>query len=92
MREEAVARVVTPVADTIESAEEVTLRPRRLSDFVGQPELKEHLGIVLEAARRRGQPARGHPSRLSWRDQRRRAQGRGSVRRVGNRALLPRRK
>ncbi|MHB1929493.1 MAG: Holliday junction branch migration DNA helicase RuvB [Acidimicrobiales bacterium] len=56
MREEAAARVVTPVADPIESAEEVTLRPRRLSDFVGQPELKDHLGIVLEAARRRGQP------------------------------------
>src|SRR5690606_37965232 len=26
-------------------------------DFVGQPELKEHLAIVLEAARRRGQAA-----------------------------------
>jgi holliday junction DNA helicase RuvB len=32
------------------------LRPRRLADFVGQAELKDHLGIVLEAARRRGQP------------------------------------
>jgi Holliday junction DNA helicase RuvB len=34
---------------------ETTLRPRRLADFVGQAELKAHLGIVLEAARRRGQ-------------------------------------
>jgi holliday junction DNA helicase RuvB len=34
-----------------------TLRPRTLADFVGQPQLKEHLSIVLEAARRRGQPA-----------------------------------
>jgi holliday junction DNA helicase RuvB len=33
------------------------LRPRRLDEFVGQSELKDHLGIVLEAARRRGQPA-----------------------------------
>jgi Holliday junction DNA helicase RuvB len=49
--------VVTPLADPIESAEELTLRPRRLSEFVGQPELKDHLGIVLEAARRRGQPS-----------------------------------
>ncbi len=57
MREEATARVVTPLADPIESAEELTLRPRRLSEFVGQPELKDHLGIVLEAARRRGQPS-----------------------------------
>ena len=31
------------------------LRPRRLGDFVGQRELKEHLEIILEAARRRGQ-------------------------------------
>jgi Holliday junction DNA helicase RuvB len=38
-----------------EAATETTLRPRRLADFVGQAELKEHLGIVLEAARRRGQ-------------------------------------
>jgi Holliday junction DNA helicase RuvB len=38
-----------------EAAAEVTLRPRRLSEFVGQSELKAHLGIVLEAARRRGQ-------------------------------------
>ena len=42
-------------ADPVESAEEVTLRPRRLAEFVGQPELKEHLAIMLEAARRRGQ-------------------------------------
>ncbi|MSX80073.1 MAG: Holliday junction branch migration DNA helicase RuvB, partial [Actinobacteria bacterium] len=40
-----------------EVVEEVGLRPRRLSEFVGQRALKEHLGIVLEAARRRGQPA-----------------------------------
>ncbi|MDH4145704.1 MAG: Holliday junction branch migration DNA helicase RuvB [Acidimicrobiia bacterium] len=32
------------------------LRPRTLADFVGQEELKEHLGVMLEAARRRGQP------------------------------------
>jgi Holliday junction DNA helicase RuvB len=46
-----------PVADPLEMAEEVTLRPRRLDEFVGQPRLKEHLEIVLEAARRRRQPA-----------------------------------
>jgi holliday junction DNA helicase RuvB len=34
-----------------------TLRPRTLQDFVGQPQLKEHLGIVLEAARKRGKAA-----------------------------------
>ena len=34
-----------------------SLRPRSLTEFVGQPQLKEHLGIVLEAARKRGQAA-----------------------------------
>ena len=41
----------------VEEADEAGLRPRRLSEFVGQGELKEHLTIVLEAARMRGQPA-----------------------------------
>ena len=43
------------VADPAEQAEEATLRPRRLAEFVGQEQLKEHLEIVLEAARRRSQ-------------------------------------
>ena len=33
------------------------LRPRTMDDFVGQAELKERLGIILEAARGRNQPA-----------------------------------
>ncbi len=37
--------------------EEAGLRPRRLDEFVGQRELKEHLDIVLGAARQRGQAA-----------------------------------
>ncbi|HUR18685.1 MAG TPA: Holliday junction branch migration DNA helicase RuvB [Acidimicrobiales bacterium] len=44
----------TPV-DPLEAVEELSLRPRRLDEFVGQPQLKEHLSIVLEAARRRSQ-------------------------------------
>jgi Holliday junction DNA helicase RuvB len=35
---------------------EAGLRPRALDEFVGQRELKEHLRIVLEAARKREQP------------------------------------
>jgi Holliday junction DNA helicase RuvB len=35
--------------------EEGGLRPRHLDEFVGQRELKEHLSIILEAARRREQ-------------------------------------
>ncbi len=41
--------------DPIEAAEETTLRPRRLAEFVGQRALKEHLEIMLGAARARGQ-------------------------------------
>jgi holliday junction DNA helicase RuvB len=42
-------------ASPAEEAEETTLRPRRLTEFVGQPALREHLDIMLGAARRRGQ-------------------------------------
>jgi holliday junction DNA helicase RuvB len=51
MREELLAGSPGP-ADEVE---ERGLRPRSLSEFVGQAELKDHLGIVLGAARRRGQ-------------------------------------
>jgi Holliday junction DNA helicase RuvB len=43
--------------DELERTVEVSLRPRTLAEFVGQRELKEHLTIILEAARRRGQAA-----------------------------------
>ena len=47
--------LLRPAADPVEAAEETTLRPRRLDEFVGQPRLTEHLEILLDAARRRGQ-------------------------------------
>ncbi len=53
MREE----VLHPGAGPAEEAEETTLRPRRLAEFVGQPALKENLEIILGAARQRGQAA-----------------------------------
>jgi Holliday junction DNA helicase RuvB len=53
MREE----LLNPDPIDEELVAETSLRPRRLEEFVGQPELKEHLSIVLEAARRRGQAA-----------------------------------
>ncbi len=50
-------RVVDPLqADVEEELEEVGLRPRSLAEFVGQAELVEHLAIVIQAARQRGQP------------------------------------
>jgi len=51
MREE----LLSPTADPAEAAEETTLRPRRLDEFVGQPRLREHLEIMLTASRQRGQ-------------------------------------
>jgi Holliday junction DNA helicase RuvB len=47
--------LLSPGADPVEAAEETTLRPRRLSEFVGQPKLVEHLEIMLRAARGRAQ-------------------------------------
>ena len=47
--------LLEPAASPVEAAEETTLRPRRLIDFVGQPALKEHLDIMLGAAKARGQ-------------------------------------
>jgi Holliday junction DNA helicase RuvB len=58
MREEIVA-VGPEVVDVTERETERSLRPRTLDEFVGQEELKEHLEIILEAARRRSEPA-GH--------------------------------
>jgi holliday junction DNA helicase RuvB len=48
--------LLTPVTVPGEQPEEVTLRPRRLAEFVGQAQLRQHLEILLEAARRRGEP------------------------------------
>jgi len=50
-------RVVDPAtSDPDEALEEVGLRPRSLAEFIGQAQLVEHLGIVLQAARQRRQP------------------------------------
>ena len=57
--EENAAEVLSVAADPVEREAEGSLRPRDIDEFVGQPELKEHLGIVLQAARERSEPA-GH--------------------------------
>ena len=46
-----------PAAGPDELSIEAGLRPHRLDEFVGQAEVKEHLAVMLEAARRRGQAA-----------------------------------
>jgi holliday junction DNA helicase RuvB len=39
-----------------EQAVELSLRPRRLDEFIGQPKLKENLAVFLKAAQGRGEP------------------------------------
>src|SRR6478672_9628964 len=55
MRDELLQNEPTGDDITVELDDDNGLRPRRLDDFVGQDELKEHLSIILEAARRRSQ-------------------------------------
>ncbi len=54
MREE-LLRADVADDDDLELSADVSLRPRTLDEFVGQRELKDHLAIILEAARRRSQ-------------------------------------
>jgi Holliday junction DNA helicase RuvB len=49
--------VEVPVGVERDDSQWAGLRPRSLEEFVGQSELKDHLGIILEAARRRDQAA-----------------------------------
>ncbi|MBR7742383.1 Holliday junction branch migration DNA helicase RuvB [Phycicoccus sp. BSK3Z-2] len=53
---DATARVVDAEGGEDERVVEAALRPRRLADFPGQPRVRDQLGLVLEAARRRGSP------------------------------------
>ena len=48
--------VVSPYPEGDEREVEAALRPRRLADFVGQPKVREQLGLVLTSAVRRGRP------------------------------------
>jgi Holliday junction DNA helicase RuvB len=47
--------VASPAPQDDERQFEAALRPERLSDFAGQPQVIENLSIAIEAARRRGE-------------------------------------
>lgn len=47
---------LSPMAAPGERDDESTLRPRRLSEFVGQAKVREQLELVLQGASRRGAP------------------------------------
>jgi len=48
-------RIVGPAQTAEEAALDRAIRPRRLADYIGQPQLREQLGIFIEAARGRGE-------------------------------------
>ncbi|MEX2584008.1 MAG: Holliday junction branch migration DNA helicase RuvB [Gemmatimonadota bacterium] len=48
--------ITTPEALTDEEGPELSLRPQRLAEFIGQPKVKESLKIAIEAALKRGEP------------------------------------
>lgn len=47
-------RISTPILQEEESGFELILRPRKMSEFVGQNRIKENLGIFIQAAKQRG--------------------------------------
>jgi Holliday junction DNA helicase RuvB len=49
-------RPVDPRGTLDEDQLDTTLRPRTLAEYVGQRQVRENLSILLEAARRRGEP------------------------------------
>src|SRR5947209_6069767 len=49
-------RLLQPEVGTEEDQYDITLRPRTLAEYVGQERTRENLSILLEAARRRGEP------------------------------------
>ncbi len=47
-------RLVTPKGSTADEVLDRTVRPKRLADYVGQPQVSEQMEIFIEAAKRRG--------------------------------------
>lgn len=48
-------RLISPEQTGQELAEEESIRPQRLSDYVGQPQVSEQMEIFIQAARSRGE-------------------------------------
>ncbi|MBU1034777.1 MAG: Holliday junction branch migration DNA helicase RuvB [Patescibacteria group bacterium] len=48
-------RIIAPELQEQEQRFELSLRPKTLTEFIGQPKVKDNLGIFLEAAKGRGE-------------------------------------
>ncbi len=53
---ESAERLVEPEVEGDEIVMDITLRPQRLTDFVGQEQIKQNLNIAIQAAKKREEP------------------------------------
>jgi Holliday junction DNA helicase RuvB len=51
-----IPRTVSPVQREDEIVSEISLRPKRLDEYVGQSQMKAHLSIAIESAKIRNKP------------------------------------
>lgn len=51
-----ITRTVSPTQQEDEIISEISLRPRRLDEYVGQAQMKEHLGVAIKSAKIRNKP------------------------------------
>lgn len=56
MEEIKAERIIAANETSGDKALDLTLRPRRLADYVGQDKIKENLSISMQAAQKRGEP------------------------------------
>src|SRR5205807_5172888 len=56
MTESEEERLLDPGVKPDEELLDRTLRPRTLDEYIGQEQVRENLSVLLEAARRRGEP------------------------------------
>ncbi|MBI4353524.1 MAG: Holliday junction branch migration DNA helicase RuvB [Candidatus Omnitrophica bacterium] len=49
-------KLLASQVDDIEGVVELSLRPKRIAEFIGQEALKENLGVAIEAAKKRKEP------------------------------------
>lgn len=56
MIEETAERIITMKKQEEDQVLDKNLRPRRLTDFIGQEKVKDNLNILIEAAKSRGEP------------------------------------
>ncbi|MEO0443364.1 MAG: Holliday junction branch migration DNA helicase RuvB [Pseudomonadota bacterium] len=49
-------RMISAVAQPMENQQDRAIRPKRLADYIGQPQVREQMDIFIQAAQKRGEP------------------------------------